>query len=41
MMKRLSGHSMLLTVLIVLSSGAAALAQDRLCDPGDEIAARS
>jgi phospholipase D-like protein len=36
MMKRLSGHSMLLTVLIVLSSGSAALAQDRLCDPGDE-----
>jgi len=36
MMKRLSGHSMLLTVLIVLSSGSAALAQDRMCDPGDE-----
>ena len=36
MMKRLSGHSMLLTVVILLSSGSAALAQDRLCDPGDE-----
>jgi hypothetical protein len=36
MMKRLSGHSMLLTVLILLSSGSAALAQDRMCDPGDE-----
>src|SRR4026209_2446078 len=36
MIMRLSGHSMLLTVLIVLSSGSAALAQDRLCDPGDE-----
>ena len=36
MMKRLSRHSLLLTVSIVLSSGSAALAQDRMCDPGNE-----
>jgi phosphatidylserine/phosphatidylglycerophosphate/cardiolipin synthase-like enzyme len=36
MMKRLLGHSILLTIGILVLNGSPAFAQDRMCDPGDE-----